>query len=319
MAKDNLFLGMAKGKIGDVVFYRRNGEQISRSRNRQPSNPKTVGQQYQRAIMATVLRAYSAGKAIFDHSFQSVKFGGDSQSHFLKINLNKLRGAVSNDIGSGASAATSVGRVVAPGITSPVPFSYIISEGSYNQYLFSYNAGYSLPAAQTSETVAAYAARVGLIAGDIYTLCVLAVNDSVVLFNAAPDLNDPLAKQFQSSFFFVRMTVKANLDTVTDAVATYGQLFEFDKSTVVPGLGGTTPINEVLDISQLTDTRNSNGALGMIRSRDNEDLRSNTTMELIGIDNVGIASYYLQDAWSRQASLRDSAYILEGGGFQTGV
>ena len=319
MAKDNLFLGMARGKIGDVVFYHRNGEQISRSRNRQPANPKTVGQQYQRAIMATILRAYSAGKAIFDHSFQSVKFGGDSQSHFLKINLNKLRGAVSNDIGSGASAATCVGRVVAPGITSPVPFSYIISEGTYDQFLFSYNAGYSLPAAQTSETVAAYAARVGLIAGDIYTLCVFAVNDDFVLFNAAPDANDPLAKQFQSGFFFVRMTVKAGLDAVTDAVATYGQLFTFSKSTVVPGIVDSTPINEVLDISQLTDTRNSNGALGMIRSRDNEDKRSNTTMELIGMDNVGIASYYLQDAWSNQSSLRDSAYILEGGGFPTGV
>lgn len=319
MAKNNLFLGMAKGKIGDVVFYRRNGEQISRSRNRQPANPKTVGQQYQRAIMATVLRAYSAGKAIFDHSFQTVKFGVDSQSHFLKINLNKLRGAVSNDIASGASAATSVGRVVAPGITSPVPFSYIISEGTYDQYLFSYNAGYSLPAAQTSETVAAYAARVGLIAGDIYTLCFFGVDDTTVLFNAAPDANDPLAKQFRSQFMFVRMTVKANLDAVTDAVANYGQLFTFSKSTIIPGIDTTTAIGEVLDISQLTGTKFANGALGMIRSRDNEDLRSNTTMELIGIDNVGIASFYLQDAWSRAASLRESAYILEGGGFQTGV
>lgn len=319
MAKNNLFLGMAKGKIGDVVFYRRNGEQISRSRNRQPANPKSVGQQYQRAIMATILRAYSAGKAIFDHSFQSVKFGGDSQSHFLKINLNKLRGAVSNDIASGASAATSVGRVVAPGITSPVPFSYIISEGTYDQYLFSYNAGYSLPAAQSAETVAAYAARVGLIAGDIYTLCFFGVDDTTVLFNAAPSENDPLAKQFRCQFMFVRMTVKAGLDAVTDAVATYGQLFTFAKSTVIPGIVDSTPIDEVLDISQLTGTKFANGALGMIRSRDNEDLRSNTTMELIGIDNVGIASFYLQDAWSRSASLRESAYILEGGGFQTGV
>jgi hypothetical protein len=209
--------------------------------------------------------------------------------------------------------------VVAPGITSPVPFSYIISEGSYDQYLFSYNAGYSLPAALSAETVAAYAARVGLIAGDIYTLCFFGIDDTTVLFNATPDANDPLAKQFRCAFTFVRMTVKAGLENITDAVATYGQLFSFSKSTVIPGIVDSTPIDEVLDISQLTSAKYVNGALGMIRSRDNEDLRSNTTMELIGMDNVGIASYYLQDAWSRQSSLRESAYILEGGGFPTGV
>lgn len=315
MAKDNLFLGQAKGKIGDVVFYRRNGEQISRSRNRNPSNPKSIGQQYQRAIMATILRAYSAGKAIFDHSFQSVKFGGDSQSHFLKINLNKLRAAVTNDIGAGASAVESVGRVVAPGITSPVPFSYIISEGTYDQYLFSYNAGFSLPAAVSSETVAAYAARVGLIAEDIYTLCVYAVDENTPLFNAAPGDTDPLAIQFRTQFYFVRLTVKTGLESNTDAVATYGQLFNIDKSQPVPGLVESTPITELLDIDQLFNTKYSAGALGMIRSRDNEDLRSNTTMELIGMDNVGISSYYLQAAWNRLSPLRDSAYILEGGGF----
>lgn len=124
-----------------------------------------------------------------------------------------------------------------------------------------------------------------------------------------------MAVQFRTQFFFVRLTVKSGLEANTDAVATYGQLFDIDKSQPVPGLVASTPISELLDIDQLTDTKYSAGALGMIRSRDNEDLRSNTTMELIGIDDVGISSYYLQAAWNRQSPLRDSAYILEGGGF----
>ena len=70
MAKGNLFQGMGRGKVGDVVFSRLNGEQISRVRNRHPKNPRSNSQLFQRAIMATVMQAYSAGKAIFDHSFE---------------------------------------------------------------------------------------------------------------------------------------------------------------------------------------------------------------------------------------------------------
>ena len=43
------------------VFSRLNGQQVSRVRNRNPKNPRTNAQLYQRAIMATVMQAYSAG------------------------------------------------------------------------------------------------------------------------------------------------------------------------------------------------------------------------------------------------------------------
>ena len=75
MSKGNLFQGMARGSVGDVTFTRVNGQQVARVRNRKPKNPRTNKQLYQRAIMATVMRAYSAGRAIFDHSFEGVKFG----------------------------------------------------------------------------------------------------------------------------------------------------------------------------------------------------------------------------------------------------
>ena len=91
MAKGNMLLGYARGKVGDLVFTRRNGEQVTRPRVRVVNNPKTEGQQIQRMIFASVIAAYSRMKSICDHSFEGVKYGADSQAKFMSENLKRLR------------------------------------------------------------------------------------------------------------------------------------------------------------------------------------------------------------------------------------
>lgn len=91
MAKGNMLLGMARGKVGDLVFTRRNGEQVTRPRVRVVSNPKTEGQQIQRMIFASVIWAYQRMKSICDHSFEGVKYGADTQARFMSENLKRLR------------------------------------------------------------------------------------------------------------------------------------------------------------------------------------------------------------------------------------
>lgn len=91
MAKGNMLLGMARGKVGDLVFTRRNGEQVTRPRVRVVNNPKTEGQQIQRMIFASVIAAYARMKSICDHSFEGVKYGADSQAKFMSENLKRLR------------------------------------------------------------------------------------------------------------------------------------------------------------------------------------------------------------------------------------
>lgn len=86
-----MLLGLARGKVGDLVFTRRNGEQITRPRVRVVNNPKTEGQQIQRMIFASVIAAYSRMKSICDHSFEGVKYGADSQAKFMSENLKRLR------------------------------------------------------------------------------------------------------------------------------------------------------------------------------------------------------------------------------------
>ena len=93
-----MFLGMSRGSVGDVTFYRNRGNQVARARNRAPMNPKTEAQTIQRMILATASKAYSRMKGIVDHSFQGVQYGGMSQSYFLKRAMDDIRTWVSQTI-----------------------------------------------------------------------------------------------------------------------------------------------------------------------------------------------------------------------------
>lgn len=91
MAKGNMLLGHARGKVGSVVFSRLNGRQITRALAESVKNPRTDGQNVQRAIFATVNGFASAVRDIVDHSFQSYKEGATSVNRFVSINVKKLR------------------------------------------------------------------------------------------------------------------------------------------------------------------------------------------------------------------------------------
>lgn len=90
MAKGNLFLGTGRRSVGDVVLYRRNGEQVSRVRVRKIANPKSDGQALQRAYMAAVSKFYSFFKSPLEKSWQGLN-RSQSQSAFLKANANLVR------------------------------------------------------------------------------------------------------------------------------------------------------------------------------------------------------------------------------------
>ena len=54
-------MGYARGAVGDLVFSRVKGNQVTKARNRQPSNPKTSKQVYQRAKFINAVRFYQRG------------------------------------------------------------------------------------------------------------------------------------------------------------------------------------------------------------------------------------------------------------------
>ena len=90
MAKGNLFLGMARGKVGSVVFSRLEGQQVSRAYNSQVANPKSLNQRIQRAVFATATRAAKFMSSIVDHSFFGVKDGAKCLRRFVELNSKYL-------------------------------------------------------------------------------------------------------------------------------------------------------------------------------------------------------------------------------------
>lgn len=326
MAKGNLFQGMGRGKVGDVVFSRLNGEQISRVRNRHPKNPRSNSQIYQRAIMATVMQAYSAGKAIFDHSFEGYAVGAQNQRRFLSLNAKMLRQLVATDINTPLKGDAQKARVVGPGVSTPVAVPLIISRGSYQQNLFSYdeaNHSFTMPDPKSNETVKAYAERNNLRAGDIFTIVAFAEKKDIAYQSNLYD--DVLASQNYCTFGWVRMIVKSGLSNVNVVLSSISQLFDFESSggdfdvtkTSLPNLLPDDPIslNSIISTSEgYTQT----GGIGMIRSRLDQDLRSDSVIYMnygsTAENMFGIASEYILDEWrNATTNVGDSDLILEGG------
>lgn len=312
MAKGNLFQGMARGKVGDVVFSRLNGQQISRVRNRQPANPQTNAQLYQRAIMATVMQAYSAGKKIFDHSFEGKKTGSECQNAFLSLNALKLRSAISADLDNNRALADQVGHVISPKQKTVAPFSYIISDGNYDNDLTD-ELGV-MPAPAAGQTIAQYCAANGIVPGDYYTLVAFAVTDEE-LFKVNGSTGE-YGTLYGSQFGFIRLKVK---DTVTTddeeltANSTKNKIFTVDLMAgfnSITGLGGVK-LTDALTIGFELD---GIAASGVIRSRFDSGVRSRTEMVVKEDIAAGIISQYALDAWKQgTAQVGNSDLILEGG------
>lgn len=118
-----MLLGFARGSVGDLTFYRRNAQQITRARSRVVKNPKTLAQQMQRAIMRTAVGAYGVIKSICDHSFEGVAYGADSYAKFLKLNLDMLRSTA-------AAGGENTKSFLPSGFNGLVAMPWVLSKGS---------------------------------------------------------------------------------------------------------------------------------------------------------------------------------------------
>lgn len=330
-----MFLSQASGKVADLVFYRLDGEQITRSRNRNPRNPKTNAQLYQRAIMATVTTAYKAGRELFDHSFEGYSVGSANQRQFLSLNARALRSLVSSELANSTPVAEQLGKVIGPGVKSPVGWQgLILSDGTYQQALFTHeplgedvpSIMYTLPSAGSATTRAAYAAAAGLIAGDIYTFCgwrgVISSDSRVFNVQGASGAG---TSQYLQAFWFVRLIVKSSFveDTTTALnTATMGDVFTVDSYSegfdasftslaYTHGVGAGELFTDVDDTNDIV-------TIGLIRSREDSGVRSRSTLmagNQVTIQS-GISSSWALAAWEQGAvALGNSRLILEGGGF----
>ncbi len=280
MAKVGFWLRGMRGKFAGASFGKgQNGETIAREIVA-PSNPKSNAQLYQRAIMATVMKAYSVGKAIFDHSFEGKKVGSENQHAFMSLNARSLRTAIANEVNNGVAVSEQLGRVIAPKSKFPVPFAYTVSDGSYDANFIA-AAGNVMPAALASETVAEYCKRLGIVENDYYTLVGFYIRSNNVSFVVDGYESVVHAKQFPCNFVYIRMKVKPGILANTDAIANLGQVLIVDDMTPglpTPDLSSIAPETAVTMVA-LGISAATRGTSGIIRSEKNNDLRSQCTLE----------------------------------------
>lgn len=322
MAKGNLFLGMGRGKVGDVVFYRKNGDQISRVRNRSVRNPNTDAQLYQRAIMATVSKAYQAGSAIFDHSFEGIPVGARCQSRFMELNCNLLRSLVDSDIAANHGDGACQAAVVARGGSWPVANAYRISQGSLDvpsgfRIVFAdstWEGAVQLPLIGQNQTIANWLSANGIIDDDIFTIVTFAIVDRNY---SSTDLTR-FTNSFATRFSFVRLRVKTEAVTSEDPIgqAKLGDVFDIEGGGAASISQRTFSSGNAISIEDMLPDATGNGSLGIIRSRENSGQRSNSDMVVPeGVCQWGIISKYILGQWNPNLEVfAQSPLILEGGG-----
>lgn len=293
MAKGNMFLGMSRGSVGDVTFYRSRGNQVARARNRKPMNPKTEAQIIQRMILATASKAYSRMKGIVDHSFQGVQYGGVSQSYFLRRAMEDIRNWVAQTISiTGEYPAALRNPLLYRGLAFPLDahqsgVGLLISEGSIPSVpavletpeggdpVFNY-FGNIIASEDRPTTVENVLRSIGAAAGDQITLVGLKENG-----------------QFVASRFVVKPDADLTLDWDVDSEAfdetktIYGDPVFFLKS-VTGGMGLT-----VVSSSRLDGETYGYIASAVIISRKSGDVWQRSTQRLVWLNDAG--DYTLTD------------------------
>lgn len=191
MSKGNLFLGFGRGKLGDVVFTRTNGEQVARARNRSPRNPQTPLQLLQRVVMKTSSTAFSLMQAIVDHSFAGYDGVTANQSQFVRRNIDLLRTKLSEEINSGDddvimtsskanfAARATVGAEINPYVVSGGSITPLFVEWSdENSFFEARFTGTAIPLSEASPSYAAVVAALGLQQGDQLTFIQMTCDDT---------------------------------------------------------------------------------------------------------------------------------------------
>ena len=85
-----MFVGSAKGKVGNLVLYTRKGSQITRAYQSDVKNPRTSGQMLQRAKFSNAVKFYQkAVQHFFRFAYQDQKQTETAFNAFMRHNVDK--------------------------------------------------------------------------------------------------------------------------------------------------------------------------------------------------------------------------------------
>lgn len=225
-------MGMARGKVGDVVLTRLAGEQVARARNRAPKNPKTTKQMAQRAALATCVEFYTRGvKNLFKFAFESKKPSESDYNAFVRANIGIIpvqshKSLVENNSVFGP-IIMSQGSLIEPAFNFGVDDEHgalmIKSTGT---------DGNALTIGQLSKAIAE---RNGLADGDIITFVAIIADDDVlvdtlenaILYGALQSEKATqkwIVKQFTLDFSSSALVSSLNIFDTSNLLASSGQI-----------------------------------------------------------------------------------------------
>lgn len=245
--KGNIILGQARGKLGDLVMYRANGEQITRAKAASVKNPKTTGQMIQRMIFATIAAAYARMKSITDHSFEGVAYGAKSQQKFMSENLKRLRAfyPTSADAASLKKIApVDVLAYAAKGDPGDAGAGLIISMGSLGEVPVLRNtAGVAtgFGGSMTTNTIADVLKVLGAEIGDQITVVALTTNGVGVQFKKSRYVIDNAitAEQLASPW---NGEIKDGMDKTKSVLSDIILVPSGEEGLIIPKAAGRTVI-----------------------------------------------------------------------------
>ena len=175
MSKGNVLLGMARGAVGDIVFSRLKGQQVTRARNRQPANPRTSSQMYQRALFTDAVKFYTRGRRnLFQFAFENKKENESDYNAFMRENAK--RGVVISKAAFDNYGYPALGNFIMSKGTLPPMVSAITSTGMRIET--------TIPATETPAVATlgdiskVLIDGVDILDGDIITFVTIVVNDN---------------------------------------------------------------------------------------------------------------------------------------------
>lgn len=119
MSKGSMLMGTVRGKLGDAVFYRRQGEQQQRAYIRRVNDAQTRAQYEQRSQLANLVAFYRNVATLLDHSFTNRPGNQSSYNAFVSHNLNKVKVYLDKPA-AGAGACVVAPYIVSAGSLPPI-------------------------------------------------------------------------------------------------------------------------------------------------------------------------------------------------------
>lgn len=261
MAKSKSFFGLRRGSTKSLTFSVYEGQQVTKDRVNEVKNPRTPTQMVQRMHMATALAMYSAGKEIFDHSFQGITYGAKSMNKFLAENVKLIRDSYLADSNKFQENVYQNKAALAG--------QYLISDGTITPYInghVAFDEGtasiQAVIGSGESITLGAVKAFLGLSSGDYLTI--VALGHGTPAFEIGDD-----SQYTTAQFGFLRMYIPEGADETAITAENINSVITFERrvlgnvTLISTGTGVTTQWK--LKISVPTDWAEAD-AVGAIKS-----------------------------------------------------